>query len=239
MKRQKKGKGKKKKDGSITTAAKKIIGKSKSTLNKTKKARAATSSRKGNRNSKSSAVAKRLTQTGKSVGKAVAKKGAAKKKKKKKAKNKRKSDNDTTGGGGFFLAADDNDDDDNPFLQQEMLTPEELEMRKAAEEQREMIERFKMATEDLLISERALSKEVVEENTPHERLAVGCQVMARYGGKEKVISEQGTLLLTEVSNLMQHATTLTRDHVCHLIGVKSRDTMFSSCSSGFRDTLRR
>lgn len=198
MKRQKKNKVKKKKDGSITAVAKKIIGKSKSTLNKTKKARAATSSRKDNRNSKSSAVGKRLIQPGKSVGKVVAKKGAAKKKKKKKAKSKKQSDDDTAGGGGFFLAADDGDDDDNPFLQQEILTPEELEMRKAAEEQREMTERFKMATEDLLTSERTLSKEVVEENAPHERLAVGCQVMAQYGGKEKVMSKQRILLFRQL-----------------------------------------
>ena len=184
MKKQKKIKGKAKKGGSITATAKKILKKHKPTLSKKTKGRPAASLRKKKVKDKSSMVAKRIAQTAKSVGKAVAKKGG-KRKKKKKLKNKRKS-KDTSGGGGFFLGGDD-DDDDNPFFKKESLTAEELELRKAAEEGREMAERFKMAGEDLLTSQRTLSTDEGEENVPHERLAVGCQVRARYAGKEKVL----------------------------------------------------
>ena len=50
-----------------------------------------------------------------------------------------------------------------------------------------MTERFKMAAEDLLTANRTLSADDGEVNTPHERLALGCQVRARYGGKDKVM----------------------------------------------------
>ena len=180
MKKRSRGKKKKTKDGSVNAAAKKILRRNKSTTSKKKKGAAASSSGKKNAESRSSAVRKRIVQNARSLSSSIIKKGGKKKKKKKKSK---KREND---GGGFFLGGD--DDDDNPFLNKEQpLTAEELEMRKAAEEQREMTERFQMAAEDLLTANRALSADDGEVNEPHERLALGCQVRAQYGGKDKVM----------------------------------------------------
>ena len=200
MKKRSRGKKKKKKDGSVTAAAKKIL--RRSSTSKKKKAGAASSSGKKNAKSKSSAVGKRIAQNAKSLNRSATKKGGKKKKKKKKNK-KRKND-----GGGFFLGGDD-DDDDNPFLNKDQpLTAEELEMRKAADEQREMTERFQMAAEDLLTVNRTLGADGGEVNTPHERLALGCQVRAKYGGKDKVM--QAGSLSTNISQLWSHALPLCR-----------------------------